>query len=83
MADQCGWHEINAWVAAHRDALPRTLAELARFPMAHRRAIFGVSPPEVRTRSRREHRAGFLAPHSPLSPDSQVNSSVRPTPMVR
>jgi hypothetical protein len=72
MPDQCGWDEVHAWVAAHRDALPRTMADLVRFPMAYRRAIFAASPPEVRARFWREHWAAFLGPDSPLSPEQQA-----------
>ena len=72
MADQCGWSEIHAWVAAHRDVLPRTLADLATFPIAYRRAIFAASPPDVRATFWREHWAPFLAPDSPLSPEQQA-----------
>ena len=72
MADQCGWDEINAWIAAHRDELPRTLAELTRYPMAYRRAIFGASPPDVRAGFWRDHWAGFLGPDSPLTPEQQA-----------
>jgi hypothetical protein len=67
MADQCGWSEIHAWVAAHRDALPHTLAELARYPMAYRRAIHGALSSEERVALWREHLASFLGPGSNLS----------------
>jgi hypothetical protein len=72
MADQCGWDEVRAWIAAHRDTLPTTLAELTRLPMAYRRAVFSASPPEVRARFWREHWATFLGPDSPLTPQQQA-----------
>lgn len=72
MPEQCGWDEVQAWVAAHRDSLPTTLAELTRLPMAYRRAVFTASSPEVRARLWREHWATFLGPDSPLTAEQQA-----------
>ena len=72
MADQCGWNEIHAWVAAHRDTLPRTLSELARYPMAYRRAIHGALASEERVALWREHLVSFLGPDSRLSLDQRA-----------
>jgi hypothetical protein len=48
MSDRCAWDAVNAWVAAHRDSLPQTLDELAKYPVVYRRAIQGAVAPEVR-----------------------------------
>ena len=72
MADQCGWDEIHAWVAAHRDALPQTLKELSRYPMIYRRAIIGAVSPAVREAMWHEHLSGFLGPEAGLSPAQQA-----------
>ena len=72
MPDSCGWDTINAWVQAHRDALPTTLAALSLYPMNYRRAIHGAVTLEVRTNLWREHFESFLAPSSTLSAPQQA-----------
>jgi hypothetical protein len=72
MADRGGWSEIAAWIAGHRDALPRTLGELAHFPVSYRGAIVRALPPAAREAIWREHFAGFLAADSPLSVEQQA-----------
>ena len=72
MSDACGYDAILAWVAAHRDRLPSTLAELATFPMAYRRVIVGAVPPSVRVRMWQEHLESFLDPTSPLTTEQQA-----------
>jgi hypothetical protein len=67
MSDSCGWHAVNAWVAAHRDRLPQTLEDLAKYPMAYRRAIQGAVAPEVRSGFWCDHLRSFLGPDSALS----------------
>jgi hypothetical protein len=56
-----------AWVHAHADVLPTTLAEFSTFSMAHRRAIYSALPPNVRVSLWREHMERFLRPESPLN----------------
>src|SRR5690349_10232471 len=72
MSDQCGWDAVNAWVAAHRDSLPRTLDELARYPMAYRRAIQGAVAPEVRAAFWCDHMRTFLGSEAGLSSDQRA-----------
>jgi hypothetical protein len=68
----CGWFplppdEIAAWVEAHRDTLPTTLAELAQFPVAFRRVIVNAVSPEQRTRFWQAHLGTFLEPAAGLT----------------
>ena len=61
----CGWFpmkrdEIQAWVEAHRDTLPRTLAELARFPIPFRKVIVAAVEPALQISFWREHLETFL-----------------------
>ena len=63
--------EILAWVERHRDELPTTLAELARFPMPFRSAIVSAVEPERRTRFWTEHLQSFLGPRSELTTQQQ------------
>jgi hypothetical protein len=67
MADQRGADEIHAWVEAHRASLPRSLEQLARYPVAYRAAIVRALPAPARVAVWREHFASFLGPGSPLS----------------
>ena len=60
---------IGSWVREHRHSLPRTLAELSRFPMAWRRAIVPALPFDDRVALWREHLATFLEPASGLADD--------------
>ena len=56
-----------AWVRAHHDELPTTLAGLSRHSKLYRRAIYDVLPPATREALWREHLEGYLRPGSPLT----------------
>ena len=65
MGFNCGWFpmdhgEILAWVEAHKDSLPKTLAELSAFPVPFRKVIVATVPSEVRLRFWRGHLESFL-----------------------
>ena len=73
----CGWFplppdEIAAWVEAHRDTLPTSLAELATFPVAFRRVIVNTVSSERRTRFWQEHLATFLEPAAGLTAEQRA-----------
>jgi hypothetical protein len=77
MSGSCSWFplgpdEIRAWVERHRHELPRTLAELVRYPVPFRKAIVHAVAPEVRVALWGEHLAGFLAPGSTLADEQQA-----------
>ena len=77
MAGSCGWfplgpREIHAWVERHKDDLPKTLAEIARYPIPFRKAIVAAVEPEVRVSLWREHLAGFLSEESGLTQEQQA-----------
>ena len=77
MSGSCGWfpmkHEdIVAWVEAHRDTLPTTLAELSAFPIPFRKVIVNYVSPEARTAFWHEHLTSFIGPDSALTPDQQA-----------
>lgn len=72
MSDHCGWDAVNAWIAAHRDSLPQTLDELAKYPLAYRRAIQGAVAPEIRAAFWCDHMRTFLGPDTRLSPEQQA-----------
>jgi len=77
MSGSCGWFpmkydEIVAWVEAHRDALPTTLAELSAFPVPFRKVIVNSVSPEARTAFWREHLTSFVGPDSALTPEQQA-----------
>ena len=72
MSDSCSHSPILAWVNTHRDRLPQTLAEFARYPMAYRRMIHGVLPVDVRVRLWQEHLSSFLSPTSTLTVEQQA-----------
>lgn len=68
----CGWfpmsqQQIRDWLDRHPEALPQTLDELARFPVAFRRVMINAVAPEVRVRLWREHLETFLRPESVLN----------------
>jgi hypothetical protein len=72
----CGWfplnrNEIHAWVERHRDELPTTLAELARFPMRFRTDIVNSAEPQRRIAFWTEHLQSFLGPQSEFSAAQQ------------
>ena len=65
----CGWFplshaEILAWVERHRDELPRTLNELAVFPVPFRKVIVNYVDHEARLSLWREHIQSFLTDDS-------------------
>ena len=77
MSGSCGWfpmkHEdIVAWVEAHRDTLPTTLAELSAFPVPFRKVIVNSVSHEARTSFWLEHLTSFVGPDSALTPDQQA-----------
>jgi hypothetical protein len=77
MSGSCGWFplpydEIVAWVEAHADELPRSLAELSKFPVAFRRVIVNYVSVERRTQFWQDHLRTFLAPESSLSGEQQA-----------
>src|SRR6476646_1314150 len=77
MPGSCGWfpmkHEdIVAWVEAHRDTLPTTLAELSAFPVPFRKVIVNSVSHEARTSFWLEHLTSFVGPDSALTPDQQA-----------
>lgn len=59
--------EIRAWIRRHPEALPTTLADLSRFPMAFRRILVNEVSPDVRLRLWREHFETFLRPEAGLT----------------
>ena len=89
MSGSCGWfpmkHEdIVAWVEAHRDTLPTTLAELSAFPVPFRKVIVNFVSPEARTAFWREHLTSFIGPDSALTPDQQtlVRDTIADLPLM-
>ena len=62
---------IYAWIHHHPDALPRTLEELARWPVAFRRAILDTVPREARRDLWGAHLSGFLSPESGFSAEQR------------
>ena len=69
----CHWfplnhNEIRAWLARHPEALPRNLAELARFPIPFRKVMVNAVPQEVRVALWQEHLETFLQPTSDITP---------------
>ena len=59
--------QIRSWLNRHPEALPRSLSDLARFPMAFRRVMISEVTPEIRCRLWREHLETFLDPQSTLT----------------
>jgi hypothetical protein len=72
MTDQCEWDAVHAWVAGHRDALPQTLDELVKYPVAYRRAIQGAVSANVRAGVWCDHMRSFLNAGAELSFDQQA-----------
>ena len=61
----CGWfpmsqQEIGEWLDRHPEALPRSLEDLAPFPMAFRRVMVNRVAPDVRVKLWQDHLATFL-----------------------
>jgi len=63
--------EIVAWVEAHRDTLPTTVAELSRFPIPFRVVIVNSVSPDVRTALWREHLETFLGGDTRFTAEQQ------------
>jgi hypothetical protein len=68
----CGWfpmsyRQIVDWIERHPDAMPRTLEDISRFPVAFRRVMINRVAPEVRLRLWQEHLESFLRPEAGLS----------------
>lgn len=55
------------WVRGHHGELPSTLAQLSRYSILYRRAIYDVLPPATREAMWREQLEGFLRPGQPFS----------------
>ncbi|HEY2164452.1 MAG TPA: hypothetical protein VGH04_10695 [Gemmatimonadaceae bacterium] len=77
MGGSCGWFplsrkEIDEWVEAHADDLPRTLAELSAYPVPFRRVIVNYVSPERRTEFWCEHLRTFIGADSRLSAEQCV-----------
>ena len=89
MSGSCGWFpmkhdDILAWVEAHQDSLPRTLAELSAFPIPFRKVIVNFVSPEARTAFWREHLTSFIGPDSALTQDQQtlVRDAIAELPLL-
>ena len=65
---QPSFAQIDRWIDAHAEQLPRTLAELSTYPMAFRRVIVNRVAPAVRASLWQEHLRTFLGPDSTLGP---------------
>ena len=68
----CGWFpmsykQIVDWIEKHPDAVPQTLDDISRFPVAFRRVMINRVAPEVRVRLWQEHLQSFLRPEAGLS----------------
>ena len=76
--------EIRAWVVAHRDQLPQSLTELARFPIPFRKAIVTEVATEVRVAWWREHLESFLGASSRLTAEQQalVRDAIADLPLI-
>jgi hypothetical protein len=76
--------DIVAWVEAHRDTLPTTLAELSAFPVPFRKVIVNSVSPEARTSFWREHLTSFVGPDSVLTEDQQtlVRDAIADLPLM-
>jgi len=57
----------SRWVRAHRGELPSTLAEISRYSILYRRAIYDALPPATRQALWREHLEGILASDQALT----------------
>ncbi|HLA89637.1 MAG TPA: bacteriocin fulvocin C-related protein [Gemmatimonadaceae bacterium] len=73
-----------AWVTEHRSTLPASLAEIAKLPMAYRRAAFAALPGKVQASLWRDQLQALLAPVATLTPvQAQIRRSVGSTLTVR
>ena len=63
---------ITAWVAEKRDDLPASYEELARFPVAYRRAIFDALPPAAKSSLWQQHFQAYRAAHPGLTPEQKA-----------
>ena len=77
MSGSCDWfpmrrEDIRAWVVAHKDELPTTLAGLAVYPIPFRKVILSFVSHDQRIALWREHLATFDAGGSALSADQKA-----------
>jgi hypothetical protein len=63
---------IQAWVAAHRDELPTTLAELSRYPMPFRKVIVKTVPNDLALSWWIEHTQAILATEQGLTDEQRA-----------
>jgi hypothetical protein len=68
----CGWfplshQQIRAWLDKHPEAMPRTVEDLGRYPMAFRRVMMALVTPEVRLSLWQQHLETFLRPDAGLT----------------
>ena len=76
MSGSCGWFpmrhdEILAWVETHKQSLPTTLAELARFPIPFRTVIAGFVSSDTSIALWREHLSTFIGDQD-LTPEQRA-----------
>ncbi len=77
MSGSCGWspmrrEDIRAWVVAHKDELPTTLAGLAVYPIPFRKAIVAFVSHDQRVAFWREHLSTILSDNATLSADQKA-----------
>jgi hypothetical protein len=77
MSGSSGWSPIprktiDAWVAAHRHELPKTLTEISRLPIPFRRAVLAALTPEVRLALWCEQLESHVGETSMLTPQQQA-----------
>ena|SRR5437870_6697841 len=68
----CDWSplspaQVRAWVERHPEALPRSLADLDRFPMLFRKIMLTMVAPAVRLRLWSEHLEALLRTEQELN----------------
>ncbi len=73
-----------AWVRAHHEQLPTTLAGLSRHSTLYRRAIYDALPPATRQALWRQHLGGYLRPGTTLTEPQQaaVRQVIAQLPML-
>jgi hypothetical protein len=67
-----GCASIAVWVAENAATLPTEYDELARYPVAYRRAIFAALAPAAQSSLWQQHFQAYLAAHPELNPDQRV-----------
>jgi hypothetical protein len=58
---------VAAWAKANEDAMPTTLTDLSRLPVAYRRVAYAAMTPNQRSRAWVEHLDSYAAQHPGLS----------------